>query len=212
MDNKFNSKNNINLLWDILSENDQFSKLAENRIESIQKALKEDMELFYISNKSENLNIMDLNKKFIFQVTNALKKKDKSREKKIVSFEENLNLKKNEMNKYLIPNPPDPINFEDEISDEKIESIDDLIKEVIEQRKFDIKPQQNNLSKQNNIENRIDILESKIEKIITIINTLLDNRTSNESLFDINEFNTKDQDDDNDSDTNSEITYKVENN
>ena len=75
MDNKFTSKNNINLLWDILSENDQFAKLAENRIESIQKALKEDMEIFNLSNKSENMNIMDLNKKFISQVTNALKKK-----------------------------------------------------------------------------------------------------------------------------------------
>ena len=216
MDNKFISRNNINLIWDILSDNDQFAKLAENRIESIQTALKEDMELFYLSNKSDNLNIMDLNKKFISQVTNALKKKDKSREKKIVSFEETLDLKKNEMNKYLIPKTPNPINFEDEITDEKIESIDDLIKGVIEHRKFDIKPEQNNLSKQSNIaadsiENRINILEDKIEKIITIINSLMENRTSNDSLFDINEFNTKDDDYHNDSDNNSEITYKVDN-
>ena len=48
MDNKFISRNNINLIWDILSDNDQFAKLAENRIESIQTALKEDMELFLV--------------------------------------------------------------------------------------------------------------------------------------------------------------------
>ena len=113
------------------------------------------------------------------------------------------------MNRFLTPKLPDPINFEDEITDEKIESIDDLIKDVIEQRKFEIKPQQNSLSlsNENNLENRINLIEEKIEKIMTIINTLIENKQPNESLFEINDFNSKDDQ----SDTNSEITYKLEN-
>jgi hypothetical protein len=202
---RFTSQNNINLIWDILSENDIFSKLAENKINSIKHALKEDIEIFSKSNAQENIDIMDLNKKFIFQVTNALKNKSKIKEKNNVSFEDSLEKKKYEKNRLLNLQMPEPINFEDEIIDEKNENIDELIKSVIEERKFEIKPTS---VRKEYVDSKSDYLrlEDKIEKLYVLFNSFIEEHEHNRSqLLEINKIKNE-----YDSDTNSEITYKLE--
>ena len=77
MNNLFINQNNISLIWDILSENPHFVKFADNKRDVVFHALKEDMIIFYEKYNTPNLGILDLNKRFLSQITNALKIKEK---------------------------------------------------------------------------------------------------------------------------------------
>ena len=87
MSNLFINQNNISLIWDILSENPHFVKLSDNKRDVVFHALNEDMIIFYEKCKTQQLGILDLNKKFLSQITRALKVKDLEQSNKVVSFE-----------------------------------------------------------------------------------------------------------------------------
>ena len=195
MNNLFTNQNNVGLIWDILSENPQFLKLSEKKQDIICNALKEDMIVFYEKYKSQNMDILDLNKKFLTQITHALKMKEQqSRVKKEVSFEESLENKKKELQQILqlqYEIPP-PLHLSDEMVVEKLNNIDELMNNVIEKRKMDpiSTPKienaktlirslsiSSNLSMDQNtiqsLDKRLLSLEEKIENVVKNLNDLL---------------------------------------
>lgn len=140
MNNLFINQNNISLIWDILSENQHFVKFSDNKRDIVFNALQEDMIIFYDKYNTPNLGILELNKKFLSQITNALKLKEKEQSTKIVSFEESLEIKKKELQGYLKMDIPPPIDFSDKLIEEKINNIDELMQHVINERKFESPP------------------------------------------------------------------------
>ena len=95
---QFISKDNSNLLWDILNENPLFLKFSKNKEDLIMKVLQDDMKSFYERNDHIS-NLMELNKNFISYITNALL--EKNTKSKSVSFDETFKKKKKNTNKRL---------------------------------------------------------------------------------------------------------------
>ncbi len=170
----FSSKENCKLLWDILNENPLFVKFTQNRSDMIFSVFEDDISSFYEKNKN-NKNLLDLNKKFISHITDALVAKDQSRKK--VQFEETFNLKKDEyLNAYKVE-VPEPIDFSDNVKDEKLVNMDELIQSEMNKRQFDIKKieEENNIiTKRNN-----DILE--INDVETAGELNIDSNNNNNS-------------------------------
>lgn len=201
---QFISKDNSNLLWDILNENPLFLKFSKNKEDLIMKVLQDDMKSFYERNDHIS-NLMELNKNFISYITNALL--EKNTKSKSVSFEETFKKKEEEYQQAFNPPAPPQINFSDEQIDEKISNLDDLITNVMQSRQFDIQQieQQNDIIKNeqeedkkvkkqieiqknsiNSMDNRLLRLEEKIDNLTKLVSQLIEvkinEKISNQSL------------------------------
>jgi len=161
----FSSKENCKLLWDILNENPLFVKFTQNRSDMIFSVFEDDIFSFYEKNKNTN-NLLELNKKFISHITDALVAKDNSHKK--VQFEESFNTKKEEyLNSYKVE-IPDPIDFSDNVKEDKLVNMDELIQSEMNKRQFDIKKieEENNIKIQKNndpLEIGVDTLTNPID-------------------------------------------------
>ena len=164
---KFLTKQNIELLWDVL--------LDELRIESNNKQIFTNVRSIFESNinpftKNTNVNIntqlVNLNKQFLSQVVMAvnrlfpslkqeqefkriqisseeaqlveLYKVEDIREERRDHFEKQVNKKRIEFENSINQHKPAELDFSEKIDDGKIKEMDTLIAETVARRKFDI--------------------------------------------------------------------------
>ena len=201
---QFISKDNSNLLWDILNENPLFLKFSKNKEDLIMKVLQDDMKSFYDRNQQIN-DLMELNKRFISYITNALL--EKNNKSKSVTFEDSFKKKEEEYHEAFKPQLPPQVNFSDDQLEEKISNIDELITNVMQTRQFDsqqiehqndafknekeeeikvkkeIEIQKNSI---NSMDNRLLRLEEKIDNLTKLVSQLIEvkinNKITNEKL------------------------------
>ena len=201
---EFISKDNSDLLWDILNENPLFLKFSKNKEDLIMKVLQDDMKSFYDRNLQIN-DLMELNKRFIAYITNALL--EKNNKSKSVTFEDSFKKKEEEYHEAFKPQLPPQVNFSDDQIDEKISNIDELITNVMQTRQFDIQQieHQNDVFKNekeeeikvkkeieiqknsiNSMDNRLLRLEEKIDNLTKLVSQLIEvkinNKITNEKL------------------------------
>ena len=201
---EFISKDNSDLLWDILNENPLFLKFSKNKEDLIMKVLQDDMKSFYDRNQQIN-DLMELNKRFISYITNALL--EKNNKSKSVTFEDTFKKKEEEYHQAFKPPLPPQVNFSDDQLDEKISNIDELITNVMQTRQFDIQQieQQNDVFKIekeedmkvkreieiqknsiNSMDNRLLRLEEKIDNLTKLVSQLIEvkinDKITNEKL------------------------------
>lgn len=201
---QFISKDNSNLLWDILNENPLFLKFSKNKEDLIMKVLQDDMKSFYDRNLQIN-DLMELNKRFIAYITNALL--EKNNKSKSVTFEDTFKKKEEEYHQAFKSPLPPQVNFSDDQIDEKISNIDELITNVMQTRQFDIQQieQQNDVFKIekeedmkvkreieiqknsiNSMDNRLLRLEEKIDNLTKLVSQLIEvkinDKITNEKL------------------------------
>lgn len=149
----FMSENNVELLMDVIKDNEVIKLCASNTKINITDLIYKNLKGFYENESINTKNLTDLNKKYIMLITNYMTSTvtkpvvNKTNTEPIThediqkqnadKFTNELNLKQQEFTNYMnVAVPPTP-NFKDEI-DKPLSEMDEMIKEITEQRKYDI--------------------------------------------------------------------------
>ena len=150
----FMKHENIEMLWEIILDKDKH--FSQMQMDNIQKSFMEELIKFNDNTKNKKINLMNLNKEFIYVFINKLlhqtkqqiipAKEEKQREnitfediqnERMNSFERELTLKKNDFEQFMTTTIPEQPNFKDAI-DEPINGMEELIARTLAQRNFEI--------------------------------------------------------------------------
>ncbi len=159
--NNFLNEENLNTLWDVISDEDIFKYLSREMQSKISQLFSNNVKGFYEIERKKTNNLVDINKKFILlilnhitktytqQMPNKIKILDETPVKEFITSEELHNERKSQFDKDLIKRqeefedimvtktPPVP-NFLDKYEDKPIGEMDKIIKEMTTKRNYDI--------------------------------------------------------------------------
>jgi hypothetical protein len=141
--NDFLKKENIGLLWEVISEDDVMRDQEESVKNQVYRLFASNVQGFYESNKVQNISLINMNKTYIRLIINYIhsqmiqdKKTSSPERKDTISFETDLTRKQNEFTSAMTkPVPPVP-KFSDKI-DEPMSEMALAIKLAQEQRNYD---------------------------------------------------------------------------
>ena len=159
--NNFLHKENLNTLWDVISDEDIFKFLSRDIQGKIAELFTNNVKGFFEIEKIKTSSLVDINKKFIMLILNHIKKNytqqmpnkikilDETPVKEIITSEELHNERKSQFDKDLnkrqeefenimtVKAPPVP-NFLDKYEDKPIGEMDKIIKEMTSKRNYDV--------------------------------------------------------------------------
>jgi hypothetical protein len=159
--NTFLNKENINTLWDVISDEDMFKFLSRDIQSKVAQLFSNNVTGFFEIEKTKTSSLVDINKKYIMLILNHIKKTytqqmpnkikilDETQVKEIITAEELHNERKSQFDKDLIKRqeefenimsvkaPPVP-NFLDKYEDKPIGEMDKIIKEMTSKRNYDV--------------------------------------------------------------------------
>ena len=165
----FTTKHNLQLLWDVLLDELNINMTNKNLFNNIQTVFDSNINPF-LTKANPKSNIMNLNKEFLSQVVLAVNRlfpnlqKQEQNIKRITitdeeitepykiedihasrqtDFEKDVELKRIEMENYMIPKKPKELDFSDNNLDGKIKEMDSLIAEKMAQRNLEFDNIQN---------------------------------------------------------------------
>lgn len=166
--NDFLKKQNVDLLWEVIIDDDLFKNKPKELINKIGNIFTQNLRGFNESEKNNSNNLTIMNKKFIRLIMDyanstiheTLQKNQNQPQKEVITssdlqlermsqFEKDLSQKQTEFtNAMSLPVPPVP-KFSDNNVDEPIGEMELAIKKVLEQRNYDIEQLSKNLNKSN---------------------------------------------------------------
>jgi len=166
--NDFLTKQNVDLLWEVIIDDDLFKNQPRELINQIRNMFTQKIRGFNETEKGNSNNLMNINKRFIglmlnqsYSIINTNKNPippQKTRDlitsadlqtERISQFEKDLSQKQTEFtNAMSLPVPPVP-KFSDNNLDEPIGEMELAIKKALEQRNYDIEQVSKNLNKSN---------------------------------------------------------------
>ena len=182
---EFKNKKNVKILYEIIEDTDIFKSLDNKCQNEIYNIFYSNLDKFYEIEEKKNTSLLQLNQKYISLIINYIKKNyitnlqqpvkikiydeyipHQQIEKELITYEDIQNNNKkqfeNEFNKkqeefkeminVKIPQVPD---FIDKFQDKPIKHIDKIIKDIQNQRKYDVEQ-----INKNNTQNTIDFLTS----------------------------------------------------
>ena len=153
----FLDKINISTLWDVISDEEIFKFLTRDIQIGIANLFSTNIKGFFETERTRTTNLVELNKKYILLILNHIKKVYPHQPTKIKIYDElpaitaeeiqterqtkfdiELHQKQQEFeNSINIKKPPVP-EFTDKYDDTPIAEMDKIIKEITEQRKYDV--------------------------------------------------------------------------
>jgi hypothetical protein len=160
---RFLTKQNINLLWDVLLDELHIDPNNKSIVTNIRTVFESNINPF-TKNVNQNAQLVILNKQFLSQVLIAVNrlfpnlkqeqefkriqisseeaavpyKIEDIRESRQTDFEKQVNLKRADFENSINLNKPQELDFSEKIEDGKILEMDALIAETVARRKFDI--------------------------------------------------------------------------
>jgi len=160
---RFLTKQNINLLWDVLLDELHIDSNNKSIVTNIRTVFESNINPF-TKNVNQNAQLVILNKQFLSQVLIAVNrlfpnlkqeqefkriqisseeasvpyKIEDIRESRQTDFEKQVNLKRADFENSINLNKPKELDFSEKIDDGKILEMDALIAETVARRKFDI--------------------------------------------------------------------------
>jgi hypothetical protein len=159
--NNFLQKENLNTLWDVISDEDIFKFLSRDIQSKVAELFTNNVKGFFEIEKTKTNNLVDINKKYIMLILNHIKKTytqqmpnkirilEETPVKEFITAEELHNERKSQFDKDLsrrqeefeniisVKAPPVP-NFLDKYEDKPIEEMDKIIKEMTAKRNYDV--------------------------------------------------------------------------
>ena len=159
--NNFLHKENLNTLWDVISDEEIFRFLSRDIQSSVAELFTNNVNGFFDIEKTKSKGLIELNKKYILlilnhiernytqKVPNKLKILDEKPIKEIITAEELHNERKSQFEKDLVKRqeefegfinvkvPPAP-EFSDKLSDKPISDMDRIIKEMTTNRNYEV--------------------------------------------------------------------------
>ena len=166
--NDFLTKQNVDLLWEVIIDDDLFKNKPKELINQIGSIFTQNLRGFNEAEKNNSNTLMSMNKRFIGLMLNHSRsiiisnknptsvQKQKElitstdlQTERMTQFEKELSQKQSEFtNAMSLPVPPVP-KFSDNNLDEPIGEMELEIKKVLEQRNYDIEQVSKNLNKSN---------------------------------------------------------------
>jgi hypothetical protein len=158
--NYFSNKENINTLWDVISDEEIFKFLSRDIQTKIYNLFSKNIKGFFELERNKTNNLIDCNKKYILLILNHIKKNyqnqpnkikifDEQPTKDLITYEEIQNDRKSQFEKDLqqrqqdfenimMVKTPQVPEFADKYEDTPIKEIDKIIKEMTNQRNYDV--------------------------------------------------------------------------
>jgi hypothetical protein len=163
--NDFLTKQNVDLLWEVIIDDDLFKNKPKELINEIGNMFTQTLRGFNEFEKNNLTNLMSMNKKFIGLMLNRsrsiiIQSQSSQKQKELITstdlqtermsqFEKDLSQKQSEFtNAMSLPVPPVP-KFSDNNLDEPIGEMELAIKKAVEQRNYDIEQVNRTLNKSN---------------------------------------------------------------
>jgi hypothetical protein len=160
--NKFISKENVQLIWEFITDEGIIAASSDFEIIQLKKYYINEMSNFYEKNKNNQQDLLELNKQFIGQLVKTFKepkleyeKKKKVQYKEVkdvneaitfkeiqnekkISFDSELSMKQNEFQSMIAKPLPESIDFQDNYKDKPITEMEKLIAQTIAERNFEL--------------------------------------------------------------------------
>jgi hypothetical protein len=166
--NDFLTKQNVDLLWEVIIDDDLFKNKPKELINQIGSIFTSHLRGFNEAEKNNSSNLMSMNKRFIGLILNHSRSiiisnknsipQQKTKDlitssdlqtERMSQFEKDLSQKQSEFSSAMsLPVPPVP-KFSDNNLDEPISEMELEIKKVLDQRNYDIEQVSKNLNKSN---------------------------------------------------------------
>lgn len=171
--NNFLQPDNINTLWDVISDEDIFKFLSRDIQGKISQLFLNNIKGFFEIERTKNNNIIDINKKYILLILNHIKKNypqqipnkikilEEPAAKELITYEEIQNDRKSQFEKDLVKRQEEFTNsitlqvpkvpeFSDNYRDTPIKDMDKIIKEMTSKRNYEVEQINRNNSNNNN--------------------------------------------------------------
>jgi hypothetical protein len=160
--NTFLNKDNIKMLWDVISDEDIFKYLKLDSQERISQMFVNNLRGFYETERKKTNNVVDINKKYILLILNHIKKTyspvvpnkikisyEEPPIKELVTYEEiqndrksqfdrDLNRAQEEFTNAVTLKVPDVPNFSDNYKESPITEMDKILKEMTAKRNYEV--------------------------------------------------------------------------
>lgn len=210
----FNTKDNIKMIWDIISDEDIFMFLTHDIQSNIYELFLNNIQGFFeVERKKTNL-LVDLNKKYILLILNHIKKtypyqpnkikiyNEQPQLKELITFEEIQNDRKSQFEKdfsrrqeefedsMTLKLPPVP-EFADKESDKPIKEMDKILKEMWTQRNYEVDQINRTYNTSNQVDNWLKPQETslKTEKFQNNVDNLEQSQKHNNRFKFLNNLN-----------------------
>ena len=158
--NNFLTKENVNTLWDVISDEEIFKFLSRDIQSNVGNLFSTNIKGFFETEKTKTNNLIEMNKKYILLILNYIKKNhphqpskikilEEQPAKELITYEELQNDRKSHFEKDLqqrqqefedtmsIKAPPVP-EFADKFTDKPIGEMDKIIKEMTSKRNYEV--------------------------------------------------------------------------
>ena len=160
--NLFLHKDNVNTLWDVISDEDVFKYLKRGDQEKISQMFVKNLKGFYDTERVKTNNIVDMNKKYILLILNYIKKNfspnvpqkiqisyEELPTKDLITYEEiqndrrsqfdrDYNRAQEEFTNAVTLKVPETPTFADNYKDEPIREMDKILKEMTAKRNYEV--------------------------------------------------------------------------
>ena len=174
--NNFLQPDNINTLWDVISDEDIFKFLSRDIQGKISQVFLNNIKGFFEIERTKSNNIIDINKKYILLILTHIKKNypqqipskikilEEPAAKELITYEEIQNDRKSQFEKDLVKRQEEFTNsitlqvpkvpeFSDNYRDTPIKDMDKIIKEMTEKRNYEVEQINRSYSSNNNDNN-----------------------------------------------------------
>jgi hypothetical protein len=181
---QFIQKENVNMLWDVISDEENFRFLTRDVQEKIYQLFLNNIQGFFDNEKMKTTSLVDINKKYILLILNHIKKNYNIQPNKITiyqdpvkesityeeiqndrrsKFDRDLNKKQEEFEDFMtIKSPPVP-EFADKESDRPIKEMDKILKEMQAHRNYEIEHINRNQSATTQVDNWLKPQETSLK-------------------------------------------------
>ena len=191
----FLTKQNISMIWDVISDEDIFKFLSRDAQQKISEVFTNNLKGFYDNEILQNTTLIDTNKKFILLMLSFIKKNypqkpskitileevSPTNQKNLITYEEIQTDRKSQFDKDLsrhqeeftnamtLKVPPVP-DFNDKLEETPITEMEKIIKEMTAQRNYEVEQINRGFNSQTQDDNWLKPQETSIknEKLVSL--------------------------------------------
>ncbi len=181
---QFTQKDNINMLWEVISDEEMFQYLTRDAQASIYQLFLNNIRGFFDNEKVKNNSLVDINKKYILLILNHIRKNYSIQTNKITihqepfkesityeeiqndrrsKFEKDLNRRQEEFENSMTIKAPPPPEFADRNKDMPIKEIDKILKDMQASRNYEIEQINRNYNNNNHVDNWLKPQETSLK-------------------------------------------------
>jgi len=173
---------NVQLLWEIISEQLVLNSKPEKIRKDIYNVLTQNIRGFYTNENEKIGSLVGLNKKYIAVLVQYINTNySKTQTDKISIFEQELKQKQSEFNQLMTLQVPPVPNFKDEVTDIPMTEMEVAIKRASEMRNYDLEAINASRQAPNQLINNLKVAPAQIR-----ISDNLDSRVLNKDIIDLN--------------------------